>query len=262
MELGLAGKSVLVTAASRGIGKATAFAFLEEGANVTICGRNETSLEATMNELRTIGGDRVHSFRADISIPADQAELCRSAGERFRTIDVLVNNAGGPPPGTHDTVSDEDWQNAFDLTLRSAVRLTNRVLPDMQAAGWGRIINISSYSVKQPIDNMILSNSLRLGVLGWSKTIASELAASGILVNTVCPGWTDTDRVSELLERQAAETGVSVESVREGLERMIPIGRIADPTEIASVVVFLASQAASYITGTAIAVDGCVSRVI
>jgi 3-oxoacyl-[acyl-carrier protein] reductase len=262
MDLGLTGKSVLVTAASRGIGKATARTFLEEGARVTICGRDQSSLDAALEDLRLVGGDRVHACSADVSIPEQQVELCRSARQRFGTIDVLINNAGGPPPGTHDTLSDQDWQSAFDLTLRSAVRMTNLVLPDMQADGWGRIINISSYSVKQPIDRMMLSNSLRLGVLGWAKTLSNEVAAQGILVNTVCPGWTDTDRVTALLEQQVNESGGSTERLKENIGSTIPIGRIAVPQEIASVIVFLASEAASYITGTAVAVDGGASRTL
>ena len=262
MDLGLAGKSVLVTGASRGIGRAAAEAFLAEGARVTICGRDEATLAATLEALRGIAADRVHAVTADVSEPAQQQALHAAARERFGPVEILVNNAGGPPPGTHATVDDDDWQRAFDLTLRSAVRLTNLVLPDMQAAGWGRVINVSSYSVKQPIDNMMLSNSLRLGALGWAKTLAAEVAADGVLVNTVCPGWTDTDRVSGLLMRQADSTGASADSLREGIAAQIPIGRIAEPREIASAIVFLASEAASYITGIALAVDGGAAKTL
>lgn len=262
MDLGLAGKSVLVTAASRGIGRATAQAFLEEGARVTICGRDEATLGSTLATLRESAADRVHGVVADVSEPEQQVILCAAAREHFGPIQVLVNNAGGPPPGTHATVDDEDWQRAFDLTLRSAVRLTNLVLPDMQAGGWGRVVNISSYSVKQPLDNMMLSNSLRLGALGWAKTLAAEVAADGILVNTVCPGWTNTDRVSGLLERRAMEEEASVDRLREGIAAQIPAGRLGEPQEIAGAVVFLASEVASYITGTALAVDGGIARTI
>lgn len=262
MELGLAGRSVLVTAASRGIGRAAAEAFLAEGARVTICGRDEATLMATLEALRGIAADRVHAVRADVSEPGEQHALHVAARERFGPVEVLINNAGGPPPGTHATVHDDDWQRAFDLTLRSAVRLTNLVLPEMQAAGWGRVINVSSYSVKQPMENMMLSNSLRLGALGWAKTLAGEVAAHGVLVNTVCPGWTDTDRVSGLLRHRADATGASENSLREGVAAQIPLGRIAEPREIASAIVFLASDAASYITGTALAVDGGVARTL
>jgi 3-oxoacyl-[acyl-carrier protein] reductase len=262
LDLGLTGKAVLVTAASRGIGRATAQAFLAEGARVTICGRDEATLTATLAALRQNAADRVHGVVADVSEPEQQATLCAAARERFGPIQVLVNNAGGPPPGTHASVDDADWQNAFDLTLRSAVRLTNLVLPDMQATGWGRVVNISSYSVKQPLDNMMLSNSLRLGALGWAKSLAAEVAPDGVLVNTVCPGWTDTDRVSGLLERRAAETDASVDSLRDDIAKQIPIGRLGEPREIAGAVVFLASEAASYITGTALAVDGGIARTI
>ena len=262
MELGLSGRSVLVTAASRGIGRATAAVFLEEGAHVTICGRSDTTLQATLAELQRIAPDRVHAVTADVGQPDQLDALYASARDRFGPVEILVNNAGGPPPGTHATVDDDDWQDAFDVTLRSAVRLANSVLPDMQAARWGRIINISSYSVKQPMDNMMLSNSLRLGALGWAKTLASEVAAQGVLVNTVCPGWTDTDRVTGLIGRQAQETGASVDSLRDNLSALIPLGRIAEAREIANVIVFLASDAASYITGATIAVDGGVAKTI
>lgn len=262
MHLGLSGKSVLVTAASRGIGRAVALAFLAEGARVTICGRDEAVLTATLEALRVTADDRVHAVPADVSDPEQQQALVTAARERFGPIEILVNNAGGPPPGTHASVSDADWQSAFDLTLRSAVRLTGLVLPDMQARGWGRVVNISSYSVKQPIDNMMLSNSLRLAVLGWAKTLAAEVAADGVLVNTVCPGWTDTDRVDALLQRQAAATGATVESLREQFASRIPMGRLAEPREIANAILFLASEAASYITGTALAVDGGVAKTI
>jgi 3-oxoacyl-[acyl-carrier protein] reductase len=159
-------------------------------------------------------------------------------------------------------LGEEQWSNAYEQTLQSAVRLTGLVLPEMKAAHWGRVINISSYSVKQPIDNLMLSNSLRLAVLGWAKTLANEVAPLGILVNTVCPGWTDTQRVNALLEHRSAETGLTVDEIRESIAALIPLGRVAQPEEIANVAVFLGSSAASYITGTAIPVDGGAAKTI
>jgi 3-oxoacyl-[acyl-carrier protein] reductase len=174
----------------------------------------------------------------------------------------LVNNAGGPPPGNHDSISDEQWSTAFDLTLRSAVRLTNWVLPGMKDTGSGRIINLSSYSAKQPMDSMLLSNSLRLGALGWAKTLANEVGKHNILVNTICTGWTQTQRVDQLLEARALEQGLDAQALADQLVTKIPLQRMARPEEIASVVLFLASPAASYITGAAIPVDGgCVQTI-
>jgi 3-oxoacyl-[acyl-carrier protein] reductase len=262
VDLGLQEKSVLVAAASKGIGKATAMGFLREGANVTICARDPASLAAAREELLAVDGGRVLAVQADVADPGQLAALVKSARSAHGPVEVLVNNAGGPPAGHHSAITDEQWSQAFGQTVQSAVKLTNLVLPEMQEAQWGRVINISSYSVKQPIDNMMLSNSLRLAVLGWAKTLASEVAASGILVNTVCPGWTDTDRVTGLLQQRSAATGTSVEAVRESIAAMVPIGRIARAEEIASVIVFLASTAASYITGAAIPVDGGAAKVI
>ena len=162
----------------------------------------------------------------------------------------------GPPPGEHTALEDEHWEQAFDLTLRSAVRVTNRVLPGMKKSGHGRIINLSSYSVKQPMPRMMLSNSLRLAGLGWAKTLSNELAADNILVNTICTGWTKTQRVDQLLEARAKAEGVPVEDIANAITAMIPLKRMAQPEEIAAVALFLASPAASYITGAAIPVDG------
>ena len=262
MDLGLKEKSVLVAAASKGIGKATALAFLREGANVTLCARDPASLAAAREELIAATGGQVLAIQTDVADPEQLAALVESARSAHGPVEVLVNNAGGPPAGHHSAITDEQWSHAFAQTLQSAVKLTNLVLPEMQKANWGRVINISSYSVKQPIDNMMLSNSLRLAVLGWAKTLASEVAANGVLVNTVCPGWTDTGRVAGLLQQRSEATGTSVDAVRESIAAMVPLGRIAQPEEIASVIVFLASEAASYMTGTAIAVDGGAAKVI
>jgi len=262
VNLDLKGKSVLVAAASKGIGKATALGFLREGARVTICARDAAGLEAAREELIATTGGSVLAVRADVNDQDQLVALVESAQSGHGPVQVLVNNAGGPPAGHHSAITDEQWSHAFGQTLQSAVRLTNLVLPDMQKARWGRIINISSYSVKQPIDNMMLSNSLRLAVLGWAKTLANEVAASGILVNTVCPGWTDTDRVAVLLQQRSQATGASADEIRESIAATVPIGRIAQAGEIANAVVFLASEAASYITGTALPVDGGAAKVL
>ncbi|MCX2983424.1 SDR family oxidoreductase [Halieaceae bacterium IMCC14734] len=262
MDFGLKDRSVLVTAASKGIGKATALGFLREGARVTICARDAVTLEAARDELIGAGGGQVFALQADVTEPEQLAALVEAANAAHGQVEVLVNNAGGPPPGDHSSITDAQWAQSFELTLQSAVRLTNLVLPEMQKVGWGRVINISSYSVKQPLDNMMLSNSLRLAVLGWAKTLANEVADSGVLVNTVCPGWTDTDRVSGMLQQRSAASCATIESLRKSIEAKIPLGRVASAEEIANVVVFLASNAASYMTGTAIAVDGGAAQVV
>jgi 3-oxoacyl-[acyl-carrier protein] reductase len=260
VKLGLEGKSVLVAAASKGIGKATARAFLAEGARVAICGRDAVALEATREELLADTGGELLAVTADVTDPAALAELVDRTREAHGDVEVLVNNAGGPAAGEHDTISEQQWDDSYQLTLMSAVRLTNLVLPAMKAARWGRVVNVSSYCVREPMDNMMLSNSLRLAVLGWAKTLAGEVAPDGILVNSVCPGWTDTDRVTSLLERAAAESGETPEAQRARAAESIPLRRMAHADEIASVIVFLASQAASYVTGTAIPVDGGLAR--
>ena len=262
MDLDLSERHVLVTAASRGIGRAAAEGFLAEGARVTICARDGDALQATSAQLARVCGDSIYAVQADVTDPDQIRALYEAACGRFGPVQILVNNAGGPAPGTHETIADEDWATAFDLTLRSAVRLTNLVLPTMKSAGWGRVVNISSYSVRQPIDNMMLSNSLRLSVLGWAKTLATEVAPYGILVNTVCPGWTDTGRVASLLDSQSVAQGKPAMDIRSDIAATIPLRRIASPEEIANVILFLASNAASYLTGTAIPVDGGISRVL
>lgn len=247
---------VLVSAGSSGIGKAIACAFQLAGARVAICARGEAQLKSAQQEIQAITGETVLAYITDLSLAQDISNMMDDLLERWGAVDVLVNNAGGPPPGNHDSISDEQWSKAFDLTLRSAVRLTNRVLPGMKAADSGRIINLSSYSVKQPMESMLLSNSLRLGALGWAKTLSNEVGKHNILVNTICTGWTQTQRVDQLLEVRAVDQGVDPQELAKKLVAKIPLQRMARPEEIAAVVLFLASPAASYITGAAIPVDG------
>lgn len=251
MDLGLSGKTVLVTAGSQGLGRACAAAFAKEGAKVVICGRSQSALDDAMNEVP--GG---RAYQADVSsadaIDAMMAQISQDLGG----IDVLVNNAGGPPPGPFDVLDDSDWQIAMDLTLMSAVRFTRHVLPHMRKQKWGRILTISSYGVKQPVPNLTLSNSLRMAVLGWSKTLAGQVASDNVLVNTLCPGWTKTQRVTSLLSQKAKAAGTTLEAEEAAIVSGIPLGRLGQPRELANLAVFLASEAASYITGSAIAVDG------
>lgn len=254
MDLGLQGKVVVVCGASAGIGLETARAFVAEGASVAICSRTQSSIEAAAKQLDPSG--RVLPITADLSDEKGAAAVIDAVVARFSTVHVLINNVGGPPPGAFTALSDEAWQKAVDLTLMSAVRVTRLALPFMRKQRWGRIVNISSYSVKQPIPGLMLSNSVRMAMLGWAKTLANEVAADNVLVNTVCPGWTRTDRVQQIFTSQAGAAGTDVDAVENRIAAGIPLGRLAQPDEIAAAVAFLSSERAGYITGTALAVDG------
>jgi 3-oxoacyl-[acyl-carrier protein] reductase len=256
MDLGLNGKIALVTAASQGIGMATARALAREGARVAISARDLGALERAAAEIREQTRAEVHPFVCDLTQPAQIASMVDAVIARYGTIHVLVNNAGGPPPGGADNLTDADWQRAFELTLMSAVRTTRAVLPFMRRQRWGRIVNVSSFSVKQPIPDIMLSNSLRLGVAGWAKTVANQVATDNVLINTVGPGWTRTDRVTQMLASRAASSAQTTAEVEAQIARGVPLGRLAEPEEIANVIVFLASQCASYVTGTLLPVDG------
>ncbi len=256
MDLGLKDKIAIVTASSKGLGKACAVGLAREGAKVVICARNLTDLEKAKAEIENSSNNDVLAVQADVTNYDDIKKLVNSTVERFGTIHILVTNAGGPPAGYFESFSDEDWNNAFNLNFMSTVRLIREVLPFMKSQRWGRIINITSVTVKQPIDNLILSNSIRMSVLGLSKTLALQLAKYNILINNVAPGYTLTDRVKFILEQRAKDTGKTIEEVKSELAKDIPLGRLAEPEELANLVVFLASERASYITGATIPVDG------
>jgi 3-oxoacyl-[acyl-carrier protein] reductase len=251
MDLGLKDKSVIVMAGSQGIGLATAVSFAREGALVTICARGEEAL----NQAAEAIGD-CESVVADVTKPDDIESVVAAARSRFGGVDVLINNAGGPPPGPFDALEDGQWQQAVELTLMSAVRATRAVLPDMKAKQWGRIVNISSYGVKQPVSGLTLSNSIRMAVLGWAKTLSQQIGLDSITVNTVCPGWTRTARAEGLIAKQAADKGVKVDQHEKEMTMGIPLRRLGEAAEVADLAVFLASERAAYITGTAIQVDG------
>lgn len=256
MDLGITGKIALVAASSQGLGKAVALGLAQEGAKVVICARGQEKLKAAQEEIQSVTGAEILAVQADLTKYDDMKNMVGATIKRFRTIHILVNNAGGPPPGYFADLDDENWHQGFELTLMSSVRLTREVLPFMKKQKWGRIINITSVSVKQPIDDLLLSNSFRLAVLGWAKTVSNQVAKEGILINNVCPGWTQTDRVNELLGARAQKEGSPPEEIARRITSAIPMERMGQPEELANLVVFLASERASFITGTSIQVDG------
>ena len=260
MDLELKGKTALVTAASRGLGLAVARRLAQEGAVVAICARHKETLQEAAQQIAADTGAQVLPIQADVSLPQDVERLVSAAADGLGRIDILVTNAGGPPPGRVFDLSPADWEAAVQLTLMSAVHLCYQVVPLMRRQGGGSIVANTSVSVKQPLPNLILSNSIRLAVVGMVKTLADELAPDGIRVNGVCPGWTRTGRVEQLLQDRAARSGRTVDEEAAQITASIPLRRMGTVDEFARAVAFLASPAASYITGVSLLVDGGMYR--
>lgn len=256
MDLGLKGKSVLVTAASKGLGKASALEFAREGATVTIASRSLEELQKAAADIEAATGQKVTVVQLDVTKEEDIQKAVQTAVEVGGGLDVLVTNAGGPPGGTFDNFDDQAWSKAFELNLLSAIRLIRASLPHLRAKGAGRIVTITSSSIKQPIQGLILSNTIRAGVNALTKSLSIELAKDGILVNTVAPGRIATDRVAELDEGKAQKLGISVEQVQTESIAQIPLGRYGEPAEFGRTVAFLGSFSNSYVTGQAVLVDG------
>jgi len=256
MDFGLKNRVAIVTGSSRGIGKAIAYGLAEEGAKVAICARNEDVLREAAEEIESSTGSEVLPFRADLKNQKAIASLVDETVRKFGRVDILVNNTGGPPPMLFLETSNDDWSGAVDLLLMSIVNCCREVVPHMMRQKWGRILNMTSFAAKQPAERLILSNAVRAGILGLTKSLSNELAEYGILINAVCPGWTLTRRVEELARSTAQKTGKTYEAVIAEWAGNIPLKRLARPEEIAGLVVFLASERASYITGAVIQVDG------
>ena len=261
MDLGLKDKVAIVLAASKGLGRASAAALAAEGARVTIGARNASTLERTAQEIERASGSQVLAVPTDVTKPDEIEALVAATVQKFGHIDILVNNAGGPPSGTFEKFDDAQWQAAFELNLLSAVRLVRQVLPHMRKTGSGRIINIVSTSVKQPIDGLLLSNAIRSGVVGLAKTLSLELAPDTITVNNVCPGRILTDRIRQVyLTPEKMQPGMNEADALRDIAKDIPMKRIGMPEDLGALVAFLASQQAAYITGTTIQVDGGLVR--
>jgi 3-oxoacyl-[acyl-carrier protein] reductase len=256
MDLGLTNKVALVAAASRGLGRAVAEELAAEGAHLVLCSRSEEKINQAAKEIADAHSAKVLAAVADVSNPEDVKRLTDFAAERFGRIDILVTNSGGPSAGPFESFTLDQWEAATKLLLHSSVELARQVLPGMKERKWGRILNITSIAVKQPVDNLILSNSLRAAVTGFARTLANEVAADGITVNNIMPGYTRTERVEELAQMMAEKQGITPADFIERWENEIPMRRIGEPREFAALAAFLVSERASYITGTSIPVDG------
>ena len=260
MNLKLKNKVALVLASSKGLGFACAKGFYQEGANIIICSRSKENLDIAKEKIETTKSisseNRIFPIVADLLYEDQIKILVEKTLNEFGRIDILIHNAGGPPSGPIEKITKEDWSNSIDLNLLSFLRITDLVVPIMKKQNYGKIIAITSVSVKQPLNNLVLSNTTRLGVVGFAKTLANECAKYNILVNVVCPGPTLTDRMKELIDKTVQDTGKPIEEVKKSWIDPIPLGRFGKPEELANLVVFLTSDKASYITGTTIQVDG------
>jgi 3-oxoacyl-[acyl-carrier protein] reductase len=256
MELGLKDKVAIIGGSSKGLGKACAMALAREGAKVTICARNEIELQRTAEEIRNTYSGDVLALTVDLAVCDDVKHLVNETIKNFGRIDILVNNTGGPIPGGFFDLDDQAWELAFHRLLMYVVRICREVIPYMKDQKWGRIINDTSFTVKEPADRLVLSNVFRVGVISLAKTLSRELGKYNITVNNVCPGSFETERMSQIFNERSANSGKSVEELKNELIETIPIKRMQKPEELADLVAFLSSEKASGITGTTIQVDG------
>jgi 3-oxoacyl-[acyl-carrier protein] reductase len=256
MNLGLENKAVLVMASSDGIGKGTAIEFAKEGANVMLFARREEKLKEVQQEIFDTTGKKAEYFTGDITDASDIEKVVSQTISKFGPVYALINNTGGPPAGTFDKFNDDDWYSAFDLTLLSYIRTIRAVLPAMQEQKAGRIINITSSSVKIILDNLILSNTFRMGIVGLTKSIAAEVGKNNVLINVLGPGKILTDRVEHLDTIRSQRSGLPKDEFQQKVRQTIPLGRYGTPDEFARLVVFLCSEANTYISGQTLLVDG------
>lgn len=259
MDLGIKGRVALVAASSRGLGREVARRLGEEGARLSICARGNEALAETASQFRRSGVDVLDQV-CDLTVEQQATALVKRTVDHFGALDILVTNSGGPPPGEfleHDTAR---WRSAVDLNLLSAVHLCREAVPQMVKRRWGRIVMMTSISVKQPLDGLVLSNSVRAAVVGLGKTLANELGKHGVLVNAVCPGYFLTDRVKELAHQYAIKTGGKPDQLLNQWAAQNALGRVGNPEEFGSLVAFLCSERASYISGATLAIDGGLCR--
>jgi len=262
MDLGLTGKVAIVAAASSGLGKATAMELAADGARVAINARNEEQLQNTASEIQSATGAEVIAIAGDVTREELVRQLVSETKTKFGTVDIVVANAGGPPAGFFDDFGAQHYRDAVELNLISTINLCRESVPHMRERGWGRIVAITSIAAKQPVENLILSNIARAGVLGFMKSLSQQIAADGITANTLCPGYHLTERLTSLSSLIAKNEGVSVEDVYARWAASTPMKRIGDPKEFGAVVAFLCSERASYLTGTVIQVDGGAYRAL
>ncbi|HZU09461.1 MAG TPA: SDR family oxidoreductase [Pseudacidobacterium sp.] len=256
METGLKDRVAIVAASSQGIGKAAALAFAAEGAHLALCARQPGPLDSVAREATDRYGVKVFTEAFDVSDDAAVRSFVKSAHDHFGHVDVCVTNAGGPPAKPFLATTLDEWERAWQLNLRSIVSFAQAVIPYMQKKKWGRIVTLTSYTVKQPVPELVLSNSIRAGVMGLVRSLAGQFGPDGITVNNVGPGFTSTARAEELLEKRAAARNTNIEQIRQELLQDIPVRRMATPEEVAAAIVWLASEQASCITGQTLLVDG------
>lgn len=260
METGLRDRVALIAGASQGLGRATAFAFAAEGAHVALCARNIQSLEDAANHIRRHFGVQVHTTALDVRKSEALTRFTQNVYNIFGRIDVCVPNAGGPPAKEFLETTDSEWDDAFALNLRSSIAFARAAIPYMQRQHWGRIVTISSVTVRQPQPHLVLSNAIRAGIMGLVRSLANEFGKDGITANNVAPGYTATDRLKELSARRAAATGQPEQQIEQTWTDQIPVGRLGKPEEIADAIVWLASDRAAFITGQTLLVDGGMYR--
>ncbi len=256
MDLGLTGKVAVVSASTKGLGKGVATSLAAEGATVIINGRHKQNIHDAVEEIRSKTGQSVFAVMGDVTQAEDVDRLFEEVVRRYGTVHIVVSNAGGPPAGSFSEFNDEQWQKAVELNLMSTVRLIRKAMPIMQSQKWGRIVNITSLTVKQPADNLLLSNSVRAAIVGLAKTVSRDLARDNVLINNVAPYYVATKRIDYLMEETAAKKGITKEAAIQNIIREIPMGRLGTPEEFGDFVTFLCSEKNSYVTGATIQFDG------